>query len=405
MRGEKHDMNSKKVISYENVFFLFFSVYELYNLLNITMFYKYLPQTMTTFFMLAAIGMVILKFVYNTKCGYTEFAWTVVIVLAASMISYLSGYRGIVITFCLIIAAQNMSMDKIVKRYFAISVTVMLITVLSSQIGIIENAVWTSAASGIVRYGFGYIYPTDFVSCVFFLVCAYIYLNREEDFNIVTFGAMIGIAYVTYKFCHTRLDSLCIIFAAFVYVLLKLRQGKALNRILKCASYISIPLFAFCSIYTTMIYDGTNPYMAGLNILLSNRLFYGKQGIQNYGFSLFGQYVAMRGHSVKSENAVGEWFYLDCSYLNIALRYGMICLIVVCALLVFLIYRQYQKGDRVVPALIILIGINSMIAHHLFDGYTNIFLFAVLTNTSFCSEKKMTKLKIPKVCIGSKRIF
>lgn len=398
-------MNSKRKISYKNVFFLFFSVYEIYNLLNITMFYEYLPQTMTTFFMFAAIGIVVLKFICNPKCGYMEFAWTIVIVLASLLISYLSGYRGIVIIFCLIIAAQNMNMDKIVKRYCTISATIMIITVLSSQIGIIENVVWKSAASGIVRYGFGYIYPTDFCSCVFFLVCAYIYLDREEDFNIVTFGAMLGIAYVTYRFCHTRLDSLCIVFATFVYTFLKLRQGKALNRILKRISYILIPLFAVCSIYITMIYDGTNPYMVGLNILASNRLAYGKQGIQDYGFSLFGQYVAMRGHSVKSENAVGDLFYLDCSYLNIALRYGTVCLVVICALLVFLIYRQYQKGDRVVPALIILIGINSMISHHLFDGYTNIFIFTVLTNTSSCLEKKINRMKIPKVCIGSKRIF
>lgn len=403
--GEKYNMKSKKAVSYEDIFFLFFSVYEIYNLLNITMFYKYLPQTMTTVFMFAAIGMVILKFIYNTRCGYAEFIWTIVIILVASLISYLSGYRGIVITFCLIIAAQNMSMDKIVKRYFTISITIMIIAVISSQIGIIENAVWTSAASGIVRYGFGYIYPTDFGSCIFFLICAYIYLNREEDFNVLTFGIMLGIAYVTYKFCHTRLDSLCIVFAAFVYVMLKLRRGKTLNKVLKRVSYFSIPAFAVTSIYMTIIYDGRNQYMAGLNILLSNRLLYGKQGIQNYGFSLFGQYVAMRGHSVKSENVVGDLFYLDCSYLNIALRYGLICLIVVCALLVFLIYRQYQKDDRVVPTLIILIGINSMIAHHLFDGYTNIFLFAVLTNTSFCLEKKINKVKIPKVCIGAKRIF
>jgi len=394
--------NDRKMISYENIFIIIFSIYEIYNLLNITMFYEYLPQSMTVVFLVLAIGLVALRLVYNTKCSYIEFAWTISILFSMLVISYLSGYRGIVIIFCFIIAAQNMSMDRIVRTYFRISFIIMSITILAAKLEIIENVVWSSSTTGIVRYGFGYIYPTDFVSCIFFLVCAYIFLKREEKFSFFSFAVMLGIAYVTYSFCNTRLDSLCIAIAAFTYMFLKIRKEKPISKIWRRISYFSIPLFAGLSIWTTMQYRTSNPFMLGLNVLLSSRLYYGKQGIQRYGFSLFGQYVAMRGHSVKSEGVVSDFFYLDCSYLNIALRYGIVCLIIVCALLVFFMHIQYKKEDRVVPAIIILIGLNSMIAHHLFDGYTNIFLFVVLANTSFGDERR-SRIRLPKISIKHRK--
>ena len=66
----------------------------------------------------------------------------------------------------------------------------------------------------------------------------------------------------------------------------------------------------------TVLYTPGNPILERVNQLLTSRLKFGKQGLTQYGFSLFGQQVDMVGNGGTTVH-LKDYFFVDCSYLYI----------------------------------------------------------------------------------------
>ncbi len=100
--------------------------------------------------------------------------------------------------------------------------------------------------------------------------------------------------------------------------------------------------------------------------------------MDDYGISLFGQDVPMVGFG-GSTTLEEEYFFIDSSYLNILLRYGILFLI-----MVFIIYGTIcykHKEDTVLMLAVTLLAISCFIDHHMMEEAYNPLTYALFAKT------------------------
>ena len=127
-----------------------------------------------------------------------------------------------------------------------------------------------------------------------------------------------------------------------------------------------------------------NKIMALLNKMTTGRLKLGKKTFDYYDIQLYGQYIDMQGNGGTLEKPV-DYTFIDCSYINILMRFGLIVFFVVLALITFLMIKN--RENLLIVYLIMLICLHSVIEHHLFEFYYNILI--ILPFASF--EPRKTK--------------
>ena len=98
-------------------------------------------------------------------------------------------------------------------------------------------------------------------------------------------------------------------------------------------------------------------------------------GIQKYGIKLFGQPVEMVGNGGTS-GVSKNYFFIDCSYLYTALRYGLLVLVIFCIYFVAINYKMMKRKNIFFTIVVAFIAINSMVAHHFIDIAYNPFLLS-----------------------------
>ena len=121
--------------------------------------------------------------------------------------------------------------------------------------------------------------------------------------------------------------------------------------------FIRVPfILAAVAIGFQYIYDPDNALLAKLNEFLTGRLKWGHAGIDEYGLKLFGNKIEWVGYDADWESGM-KYNYVDSSYLQIALEYGIIVLAVILLLYALLIFTSIknQKYYLCWLALIILV--------------------------------------------------
>ena len=99
------------------------------------------------------------------------------IVLAVFVISKDRNGTGLLLeTGLFIIGARKIDYKKILKVYLAIEIPLTLITLMAARLGIIENLVYHRGEQ--VRMTFGFVYPTNFVSHLMFIIAAWIAIRE-----------------------------------------------------------------------------------------------------------------------------------------------------------------------------------------------------------------------------------
>ena len=141
------------------------------------------------------------------------------------------------------------------------------------------------------------------------------------------------------------------------------------------------PLFVIISsvlmIVLTVFYDKSKSWMFKLNDFITSRLSVGNKTFIDEGVRLLGQRIKLEGNGGSIITPVGdEYNFLDCSYMNILVAWGVVTLLIFLLLYVYAGYRN--KKDMYLLYAIVIIGINCMIAHHMTDIAYNPFTFMIM---------------------------
>lgn len=310
--------------------------------------------------------------VFRNKEGILAF-----LLLFSFIISYQhTGYAELFDTVLLILGAKNVRSMIILKTYLMIKIPFIISTVICSQRGLIENLIYNQ--HGRIRKAFGFIYPTDFAAQVFFVIVAWSLVRQAKTTFYELIGMVLVAVFLKYN-CDTRCSTISILLVVGSVAFWKIAKRVSLDcvirsLIIQVVSSICIVasyLFSATMIFLCRFYNSDNSFLKVLNDITSQRLKLGKKTFDNYNVKLFGQYIEMQGNGGTTEKPI-NYTFIDSSYINILMRYGLLVFITVLMLITFLMWRNYQ--NMFVLVLIVLVCLHSMIEQHLFEIHYNFVL-------------------------------
>ena len=337
-----------------------------FEFLNTTMFEVKWPPRFAYIFLASTALYVIAKFIWHNTYTKKEMIWAGIILFAFLMPALLTEYRFLWYTGFLIVGAKDIDFDKILKVYLTIGITIMLAAFVASQMGWIENLVFTALRDEAVkyRYSFGSVYPTDFSAHIFYLAVAGLCLCEDR----ITLGKVVNLvvlAYFVQDKCGARTSFICLIAFAIAIILVRFTKkyikGNWIYKVINCSTIA----FALLYYMFTYMFIGQENGMLKLDELLSGRLELGAKAIQTYGYKLFGQNIVERGWGRGSTE--GEYFFLDDSYIRIAMLYGIVLLIVVLVMFYFCGMRAIHSGKIIILMALVVIGLHSFMEHHILE--------------------------------------
>lgn len=273
----------------------------------------------------------------------------ILVAMAVFGISFLrSGYSELVILMILMLGSKNIRIKNVVKTHFIVYGSVTLVSVICSLLGIIENFKTFDGS-----YSLGNTYSTDFAAGIFALTLDYAYLKtRRWKLRYSIIYAIIALA--VYEISHARMGSILILALGLVELIFssekteKVRDGKGFKVIVS----LLFPILAGISLAVQGMYDKlTNPIFRVIDIFTSHRIAYGYQAIQKYGLRPWGRRIDFIGAGWNTNTPMdSSYFYVDNGYLQCALLYGLIILILICA---GYFYISISKKNRLDPGLTI----------------------------------------------------
>ncbi len=338
-----------------------------------------------------------LKYIFS----YAKYDWLICILTCSMfLLSWKStGYSFLLDTALLSMGAAGIQGGKIIKTGFWTCLDALMITVMGSILGCIPDRIYCD--SNQLRHSFGIVYPTDFSAHVTFLALTGWALYG----GIRIFPSLLGMASLAafvYFFCDAKCSTIVLLLAFFAVLYWGLTEkykekSRAADWLIKWGNQFLVWVFLFCAVLMcglSFFYSPTNTWMTHIDALLSTRLNLGHMAIEKYGVKLFGtafEQIGFGGGTAWSWAL--EYNFLDCSYVLILVRYGLMVLTALCIQYMWLEKNFIKNGQRKLAIAAALIAIHSIAEHHLPELAYNLFLLLPFAN--FHDNKH--KEKIPSL--------
>ena len=297
---------------------------------------SYLPEVSGIFLMLckgirlAAAIVPALLFLRNSKFSIRNLVmWGVVAFLIIGNIVFNQADSDLTYIVIFMLYCSKSKPENVIKTYYISASAGIILVIAAWLIGVIPSQ--TRAG----RAYLGFYYTTFGPNLFLHAVLAYIASRR----NKIKLSRWILIEIVNLWF-YKMTDTLAVFIIVNMGIVLyyicsipKVKQvlfdGKILKRILEISPFLA----ATATILAQYLYNEHyhEPIFVAANAALSNRPYLGKTAIERYGISLFGQPITWLTGTDGTKVSGMDYFYVDSSYLQVLVRYGIIMLIVLCA--------------------------------------------------------------------------
>lgn len=276
------------------------------------------------------------------KCFHKNRLLGIVAIFAVLLLSFLgSGNKTMFLYVFLIVAAYGLNGKRVIGVSFVTRALLLLLIVGGSFIGLVENYIFTPEIRE--RHGLGFTWTTTSAVLFFFLVMQWIYI-RKNKLTYVELLIIEAIQLVLFKLTDSRMVFYLGTIFVFIIALAKLFGFKwKLTQKVKGLFVVAPSVICIVSIAIHAFYDSRHSLWIKLNNFLSNRLALGKNAFETYGISLFGNEVEWVGHSVVATTR--EYNYVDCSYVQLLLEYGVLFLIMVIVIYTVMMYRAMKRNQ------------------------------------------------------------
>lgn len=194
------------------------------------------------------------------------------------------------------------------------------------------------------------------------------------------------ISYILYILTKTR----AVYFEMIMFVAaawsVRFFEGFYKSKYFKTIISLSMPILCVISILFSYFYNSYNSLHRFLNSLMSDRLSLGHIAIQKYGLPFFGSSVTWVTGRLGIERTE-TYFYVDSSYVQIALVYGLIVLMFIVLSFSIMCYRAHKEEKYLLCIALLFLAIHSVTEPQLFElNYNPLIL---LIATSFIKSYKL----------------
>ena len=356
--------------------------------LDTTMFAYVMPASAIPILKGIAFGIIALKIIifdFRTSIRHTVLTLSLLGIGALSIL--FDGYTAPFQFVLMVVGAFRVDFDRIARLYFWVSVSLTVITFVAGFTGLIPNVAVSREVGTVYSYGFYYI--TEFSAHVLSITLVWIYLNRSNLSGRVYLPAIIWSSAV-FILVNGKMSFLLSLLVMVAIAISEVRQGRmGISYCFPRVLIYSFNVMAVISLILMVCYTYSGA-LAWLNDLLTNRLYYAHEAFTRYGITAFGKQIEMLGWGGGKSVQYQDYFYIDCSYVNILLRYGYIILLMVLTLCTVPLFR-IRKSAGVIAWLLFGIAIASFVNEHLMSIPYNIFVLMAFANYSEYVPKHLTK--------------
>lgn len=363
----------------ESIILFLFGIYMIYYYLNTTMFAIQWPDNFLPYLQILLVVAVIFRCIMSNFIDKKSIS-IILVVMPIFLIAYQTvPFSELITNVFLLVALCGINYKQVLKIYLCVSIPITIYTIIASKMGWVTNLIYHQGER--VRESFGFIYPTDFAAHISFIIMVWILL-RQLKCTYIEVGAMLLCGIFLHIYCDVRCSEIVILLLVCMVVCLKIIYAKKKKKIqlpffLKIGCLLSPIVFSGIMILLCRFYNPNNSVMIFLNKLLSGRLFLGKRTFDDYNTTLWGQYIEMIGNG--RSTVVPEYYsFIDCSYLNILMRFGLFVFIAVLFLIEIIMLKNINNTFVLIAITIVCLA--SMIEHHLFEFHYNIFIILPLAS-------------------------
>lgn len=313
------------------IFALFLQIFYYY--INGSYFSKFFSMglfTKVTFIVTVAILLFI--FVYHNRVTKNMLILTGVMIVIIALVGWTSDDMKSLIVLLLFLINSDLIEEERLLRFCAICNIVMLvIVVLSSQVGIIPNEYHFDAHYGIRYYmGFTFYISPNIMLFITLMCIAY----RKEKIMIVEILALLLANYYFFRQCNVRSSfwqavlTLLLVFILSVYNRY-FKRAYTLNRFFRGVAYSVFPICLVITYTLPLFYMWGFGFAQKINVLTTNRIAYEAYAYQNYGVHLLGQTLTFNNFTQADFNRNIASFYLDSAFVRYLFMYGAILMAII----------------------------------------------------------------------------
>lgn len=355
-------------------------LYVLKAFLDTTLFYLQWPENYENLLRILLCGVIFLKLAGHRLSVSREWPLYVLTVIAFRVSWVHTDYGFILDIALLALGAVGVPYKRILKVCFWVGLYILLAALLGSLAGCIPDLVYMD--DGMFKHSFGICYTTDFAAHVTFLLLTGWILYGRFTRALFIIGAL-GLCVYVHSYNGAKCSTVVLLLSAIgmLYVYLTGHYKERFTVVRRLTDYIdhiliyAVPICAVLMIFLTLCYHPESDSMVKLDQLLSNRLRLGRAALDKYGVTLFGTPFPQQGFGgTTTWTWALEYNFVDCSYMLILVRYGLVVLLVVCLHSVCLGRKALRHKDRRLLMAVALVAVHSMIEHHLPEIAYNFFL-------------------------------
>lgn len=313
-------------------------------------------------FVLVAMAIVI-----HDKIDYLVFyVASIAVLMLASIMT--DGIRTVILLAMLLYACKDVNVDIIIKYMTLVLSAACVLVVICYYAGLFEAVDVSelySRSDGLYRMSLGFSYVTYASNFFLTIVLCWLYLNRNKRVNFLMYLLMFAINYFLYITTDTRAVYYLVILVLLCGIIC---QGKKTDvfeyKNIRIISLLLYPAFAIIAIVTSYVYSPHIKVLEKINNMLSGRLRLGKEGLEKYGIHLLAQKIEFK---TTDYYGTGDYFYIDSSYLQIALKFGLLSLVVILLIYMIILNQALIEKNVMFVFVMLIIGVHSIIDPQLFD--------------------------------------
>lgn len=362
----------------EKLFFLAYGIYLIFYIFNVSFYARYIDKY-TRIVIILCVVIELCRELFCTKLSKKELFFLIVcFLLSGLLLLHLNGISMLPLFF-FIYGARNIDFRKIAKFTVIVSSTLLVFIIMSAELGLITNYKRTSF--GRTRIYLGFRYPLFPQMILFNINLANLYVHKGK----ISFLRCIFWSLMNYwMFCYTdaRLSCYLAILLTFIIFIIDKKPKILEKRKILCFILIfSFPISCIFSVYTTYQYSFSNQFMVSLDKALGRRLQLGKNSLYEYEINLFGNDTKFvgAGLGINGERGKKEYNYVDCMYINLLEKYGIIFNVIFLILLTLLLYETYKSKNYTLFIILVGLALHGIIDDLEIYLYYNVFWLSVST--------------------------
>lgn len=269
-----------------------------------------------------------IKIIYYQSYSKNEVLKIISVGIIILISSYFSGVKLLVTAFIFIIAAKDIDINKVIKLTLIIQIICISIIALLAVGNIIENRTF-SRKDGTIRYSLGFKHPNAFAGQILQLCICWVWI-RWEKLNYKDYLFLSVLAVFIIKVCDSRTSALLIL--AFVGIVLmdkyfENKNIKLMKKAISIVTKLSIIICPLVSLLLGILYNSNNKFYFLIDKVISGRIKLLNDYFIKQGYSIVGQKINIIS-TYASKRSEYDTTALDNAYGHIAVRYGLIILII-----------------------------------------------------------------------------